>query len=137
MSTLAETGTLIRMVLRRDRVRLPIWIVAIVVTVVGTAAALPESFPTAEARQARAELVDGPAIRMLVGPAFGTDDYSYGAMLHNEVFGTAAVAVALMSIFTLVRHTRADALQRGERRHQLTNETEREFCAPRLLQRLR
>lgn len=108
MSTLAETGTLIRMVLRRDRVRLPIWIVAIVVTVVGTAAALPESFPTAEARQARAELVDGPAIRMLVGPAFGTDDYSYGAMLHNEVFGTAAVAVALMSIFTLVRHTRAE-----------------------------
>ncbi|WP_026874313.1 ABC transporter permease [Jiangella gansuensis] len=106
--TLAGTGTLIRFILRRDRVRLPIWIGAIVLAVVGSLPTFPETYPTAADRQARADLLDNPATVALTGPAYGKDDYTYGAMTANELLGFLAIAVALMSILLMVRHTRAE-----------------------------
>lgn len=107
-STLTGTGTMIRFILRRDRVRLPIWIGAIVLSVVGSLPTFPETYPTAADRQARAGLLDNPATIALTGPGYGTDDYTYGAMTANELLGFIAIAVALMSVLLMVRHTRAE-----------------------------
>ena len=108
MNTLTGTGTLIRFILRRDRVRIPVWIVAILVTIVGTALVLPETYPNEESKIARAELVENPALKLLLGPGFGLDDYDFGPMLANELLGIMTVVLALMSIFLFVRHTRAE-----------------------------
>lgn len=108
-------GTLIRFVLRRDRVRIAIWVAAIVGTVLSTAAALPGLYLTAEARQARAALMANPAAKAIAGPGHGLEDYTFGAMMTQEMLGFTAVAVALMSILLLVRHTRAEEeAQRAE-----------------------
>ncbi len=105
---LAGTGSLVRFILRRDRVRLPVWIVATVGLVLSSVASLPDFFPTAADRQARADLVDNPTFAALTGPGYGTDNYTFGAMVANEYISFTAVIVALMSIFLVVRHTRAE-----------------------------
>lgn len=107
-STLAGTGTLLRFAARRDRVRVPLWVAAIAAGVVGTAASSPGLYPDAASREARAALMTSPAAIALGGPRIGLDDYTLGAMLTNEMLGYAVVFVALMSIFLVVRHTRAD-----------------------------
>jgi ABC-2 type transport system permease protein len=108
MTAFAGTWALIRFILRRDRVRVPIWIVGIVITVAGTALVLPDTFPTQQDRQTRAELVANPAFKMLLGPGIGLEDYTFGAMMSNEMLGITSIAIALMSIFMVVRHTRAE-----------------------------
>jgi ABC-2 type transport system permease protein len=108
MSALTGTGVIVRLVLRRDRVRLPVWIFAIVGFVLLFAGVLPSRFPTEADRQARAVLMESPAAQAMSGPGHGLDDYTYGAMVANELLAFPAVLVALMSIFLLIRHTRAE-----------------------------
>lgn len=106
----AFTGTakLARFILLRDRVRIPVWVVAVVATVVGVAASFADTFPTAADLQARAELVDGPLWIAFNGPGYGLDNYTLGVMVANESLYIAVILVALMSVFLTVRHTRAE-----------------------------
>ncbi|HWC09756.1 MAG TPA: hypothetical protein VG455_00890 [Acidimicrobiales bacterium] len=108
MTTLAGTGGLVRFILRRDRVRLPVWVLSISVSVLGSVASFASTYPTAADRQARARVLDSPVASLFVGPGYGLDDYTYGAMTAQEMLPITALAVALMSIFLVVRHTRAE-----------------------------
>jgi ABC-2 type transport system permease protein len=108
MNAFTGTGTLIRFMLRRDRIRIPIWIIAFVVTLAGTAAVFPDTYPTEADRQSRATLMENPAMRLLIGPLFGSEDYTFGAMMASEMLGLVTVVIGLMSIFMIVRHTRAE-----------------------------
>ncbi len=106
--TLTGTGTMIRFVLRRDRVRLPVWVLSISGFLVGMTSTLPDLYPTAADRQLRADLMANPAGRALTGPGYGLEDYTFGAMIAHEMLGFTAVFVALMGIFLVARHTRAE-----------------------------
>lgn len=108
MTSLTGTWTLIRFILRRDRIRLPIWIIGIVGFFLLLAASFPEIFPTEQERQARAQLMSNPTAIAFRGPGFGLEDYTYGVIMAHELMGYGMVAVALMSIFLVVRHTRAE-----------------------------
>lgn len=108
MSAFTGTLTLLRLILRRDRLRIPIWLGAITLVMIGTAATFPGAYPTLETRQERAELIANPATALILGPGFGIEDYTFGAMLSNEMLGLMCVVVALMSMLLVVRHTRAE-----------------------------
>jgi ABC-2 type transport system permease protein len=108
MTSLTGTGRLIRFILRRDRIRLSVWLLAIALSVMGSVASYAETYPTAADRQTRAEVLDNPASQLFLGPGYGFDNYTYGAMTANEMLPLATVAVALMSVFLVVRHTRAE-----------------------------
>lgn len=99
---------LLRLYLRLDRLRILIWALALGLTLWSSVIALQEAFPDAESRQARAGLMSNPAAVLMSGPAFGLDDYTFGAMVANELGLTLLVAVAIMSILLAVRHTRAE-----------------------------
>jgi ABC-2 type transport system permease protein len=105
---LTGSGTLARLVLRRDRIRIPVWVGALTLWLVAVAASFPGLYPTAAERQARAQLMANPTARALSGPGYGLGDYTFGAMLANETLGLVAVLVALMSVLLVVRHTRAE-----------------------------
>ncbi|HWC70526.1 MAG TPA: ABC transporter permease [Actinomycetota bacterium] len=107
-SALTGTGTLIRFILRRDRIRLAAWVGAIGVSVVLFAASLPTYYTNAAARQARSELMGNPGLRAIAGPGFGLDDYTFGAMIAQEFLSWTAIFVALMSFLLVVRHTRVE-----------------------------
>ncbi|GAB2648598.1 ABC transporter permease [Kribbella swartbergensis] len=102
------TGTLVRFALRRDRVKLPIWIGGIGLGMLYAVSALPAVYGTPEERQVRAELMDSPAATMMSGPGYGLDNYTLGAMITNEMVLYLAIPAAMMSIFLITRHTRAE-----------------------------
>ncbi|MER7128387.1 ABC transporter permease [Streptosporangium saharense] len=107
MSTLTGTGTLVRLVLRRDRLRLPIWIVVIPGLVTATAAAIIELYPNKGERLALGLTIGAnPALRALTGPIF--DPSSAGGLTAWRVTGIAAVLAGLMSVLFVTRHTRAE-----------------------------
>ncbi len=105
---LSGTAALVRLALRRDRVRLPVWIGSLGLMTVYAVQALNGLYPTAADRQVRAVLVSNPAAVMLTGPGYGLSDYTLGAMIANEFALSLVVASAIMSILAVVRHTRAE-----------------------------
>ena len=105
---LTGTGSLVALALRRDRVRLPVWVASLGLMTVYAVQALNALYPTAADRQLRATLVSTPAAVMLTGPGYGLADYTLGAMIANEFALSLVVASAIMSIFVVVRHTRAE-----------------------------
>ena len=106
--SLAGLGTLLRFQLRRDRVRLPVWILGITLAVVSTAVSFPLIYPTAADRAGALQTIDNPGTTALIGAVYGGTDYTYGIMVGHQLLGLISVVAALMSIFTLVRHTRAE-----------------------------
>jgi ABC-2 type transport system permease protein len=107
-SALTGTGVLLAAALRRDRRRLAIWVAALGGLTVYSTVALGAVYPTAADRQARAAVIGTPAGTLLSGPGYGTEDYTLGAMTANELALTVMVAVAIMSVLLVVRHTRAE-----------------------------
>ncbi|TDD35286.1 ABC transporter permease [Actinomadura sp. KC06] len=106
--SLRGTATLVRFTLRRDRVRLPVWIAALVLSTVSSVSSFTTTYPSAKERQARAELMDSPTGAALAGPGHGLDGYTYGAMISNEMLLYVAIFAALMSVLLVTRHTRAE-----------------------------
>src|SRR5690606_16654396 len=74
--------------------------------VVSSAVSFPSIYPTAEDRLGALLTIDNPGTTALIGSVYG--DYTYGIMVGHELLVLTAVAAALMSILTLVRHTRAE-----------------------------
>lgn len=102
------TGALFRLFLRLDRVRITVWALAVYGTVAGSIATLLETYPTPESLQARAALMSNPSAVMMTGPAFGLENYTFGAMVANELSLWTLLAAAIMSVLLVVRHTRAE-----------------------------
>lgn len=107
MSPLAGTGSLIRLALRLDRLRLTIWTVAVAVLIYATASAFRALYPTVESRNVFAgTLARAPALVALTGPPF--DLTTIGGLTAWRVGGFGAVILGLLGAFTVVRHTRAE-----------------------------
>ena len=108
MSRFVATPRLIWFTLRLDRVRIPVWVFGIGLTVLGSVASFKNNYPTAADRQTRAAIVDNAVVKLFTGPGYGLAHYTFGAMTANELLPMTALAVALMNIFLVVRHTRAE-----------------------------
>lgn len=107
MSTLTGTRHLIRLILRRDRVRLPIWLLSILGVVYASAAAVQDQYPTqARLDQYAQTMGNSPAVVVMSGPP--TALHTLGGVTIYEINVTVMVAVALMAVFLVVRHTRAE-----------------------------
>lgn len=101
------TGALVRLILRRDRIRLPIWILSIVGIVYASAGSVSRAYSTPDQIQAYASTMgSSPAVISMSGPPVALD--TLGGILVYETSLTALVAVALMAIFLVVRHTRSE-----------------------------
>lgn len=105
---LAGTGTLLRFNLRRDRVRLPVWIGALVLGTLGSLSSFQQSYPTAADRAGIAQTLDSAAGLAMSGPGHYLDDYGLGSMMGHQMLGFVAVLVGLMSVLAVARHTRTE-----------------------------
>jgi ABC-2 type transport system permease protein len=104
MGAFTGAGRLIRLALRRDRVKLPIWIAAIIGLASVGPPALSEFYGTAE-KQVEYAAITAPSVvsRMLAGPVDGPN---LGSIMMLEYFLFFAVLAAFMSTLTVIRHTR-------------------------------
>lgn len=104
----SKTGTMTRFLLRRDRIRIPIWLITLSFITVITATAFTGLYQTEQERQAIAETMKNPAMTAMVGPGYGLDHYTEGPMMAHQMLLFTAIVVAIMSILLVTRHTRAD-----------------------------
>ncbi|MGA7470229.1 MAG: ABC transporter permease, partial [Halobacteriota archaeon] len=106
MSEFSGTGALIRLILRRDRLLLPIWIALPPLFVVVVAAAFVSLYPTAASQQLlAAQIVSSPGFVALLG---SVSSATIGGLTAWRSSLFAAVIVAGANALTVIRHTRAD-----------------------------
>jgi ABC-2 type transport system permease protein len=101
------TPALVRFVLRRDRIRLPVWIGSILAITYASAEAVANTYDTPTEIASYAEnLGNSPATIAMAGPPVALEQI--GGILVYETSLTALLGVALMAAFTVVRHTRGE-----------------------------
>lgn len=111
-SGLAGIGGLIRLILRRDRVFLPIWMLAVVGVVVQWVSTAATVYPTPASRRARFdEVAESPMFLLFQGQMF---DASLGSVVAQRAVPQGAIFAALGAALLLVRHTRTEE-QTGRR----------------------
>ncbi len=98
-----------RFLTRRDRLRGLVWFGATVGVFAASTASVMGLYETPDEIQAYADLSQiDPALKAFAGPGNGLDDPTQGAIVMNEMMLFTYIAVALMCIFLVVRHTRAE-----------------------------
>jgi ABC-2 type transport system permease protein len=107
-NALAGTRTLLRFNLRRDRIRIPVWIGALSLGTVATAASYQDLYPSQADLDTVANTMDSPAGLAMTGPREFLSDYNLGALMGHQMLGFMVVLVAIMSILMVVRHTRTE-----------------------------
>jgi ABC-2 type transport system permease protein len=106
VTSLDGTRTLVWLALRRDRIMVPTWIAALVVTMVGSAASYANLYTTPESlRELTAGIGDNAATLAIYGPVY---DVSIGGLTAWKPGVVALVLVALMNLLVIGRHTRGD-----------------------------
>lgn len=99
-------GALTRLAFRRDRIMLPAWLYILTIVVVGTGYSFKGLYKTAASRESIAAGIGRSASNLaLGGPLYGD---SIGALTVYKIGAGSVVAAGLMSIFLVIRHTRAD-----------------------------
>ena len=107
-SPLTGLGSLVRLYGRISRRAILLWALAVLVLVPASIFAMEETYPDQDALDARAMLLDNPSAVMMTGPYFATDQYTFWAMVANELFLYILVPAAIMSVLLTVRHTRGE-----------------------------
>jgi ABC-2 type transport system permease protein len=105
MTSLTGTRALIRLALRLDRVRLSVWVLGLAVMPMGTAANYLKLYPTEADLRAVSGVFTNPSLVALSGPLF---DVSIGGLTAWKIGVTEFILAGLMSLLTVVRHTRTE-----------------------------
>lgn len=99
------TWSLLRLVLRRDRLLMPLWIVCLAIAPMGYLSSIKAAYPDAAARQHFYDLNASSATFVVRnGPLYGS---SPGNLLAWQC-GFVPVVVGLIALLTVVRHTRTE-----------------------------
>ncbi|GAA0603494.1 multidrug efflux ABC transporter permease [Virgibacillus siamensis] len=96
------------LIVRRERMRLLIWMMALSVLTFALAGSLKEMYPDTKDRLAMLGTMKNPAMETMVGQVYSDGSYSFGSMMANQMLLFTALAFAIMSILFVARHTRAD-----------------------------
>jgi ABC-2 type transport system permease protein len=106
-SELAGTATLTRFALRRDRVRIAVWVLSIALLVMSTAGSVKGLYPTQADLDEAAQASEGNAAAIVFnGPDVALD--TVGGQIAFQIGAFGLVTVALMSIFVIGRQTRGE-----------------------------
>ncbi|UFT99329.1 ABC transporter permease [Radiobacillus kanasensis] len=100
-------GSLSKLIIRRDRIRIPLWFVGICFFTFMVPIAFTELYGSQEQRDVMAKTMENPAMTAMVGPA-DLSNYTLGVMTAHQMLLLTALVVGLMSILLVTRHTRGD-----------------------------
>ncbi|MFC7457467.1 ABC transporter permease [Brachybacterium sp. GCM10030267] len=106
-SPLTGTLAITRHILRRDRVRMSVWVLSMAAFIAYFSVALSSIFDDS-ALAARAEVMRTPSGIVMGGPGYGLDDYAPMVAVANEGTTWTVLALSIMAILHVVRHTRAE-----------------------------
>lgn len=106
MTELTGTWPLVLFILRRDRVRIAVWILSITALVAATASSIKALFPTRASLDHAAAASQNAAVIAFNGPPQGLDTVGGEVAFQAGTFGL--ILVGLMSLLMIGRCTRAD-----------------------------
>ncbi|WP_407272108.1 ABC transporter permease [Radiobacillus sp. PE A8.2] len=106
-NTVAKIGPLSRLIIRQDRIRIPIWLIGLIFFTLVVPASFSDLYGTDEQREGLAETMQNPAMTAMVGPG-DLDNYTLGVMTAHQMLLMTAAVVGLMSILLVIRHTRTE-----------------------------
>ena len=101
----SNTGKLTRFILRQERVTIVVWIIALLLA--ACISAVLEAQPHEEILQGLAAR-QNPIRIAIQGPVFGLEYSQAGNLFASQMLLFKMVAVAIMNIFMVIRHTRGD-----------------------------
>ncbi|MBM7790461.1 ABC transporter permease [Tenggerimyces flavus] len=105
MNALVGTGKLVRLILRRDRFLLPIWILLFGLLPTTYISAITELYPTVAQQALYAQTAGAnPTFLSLYGPIWSHD---IGGIVTQRA-GFLPIMIALISVLTVIRHTRTE-----------------------------
>jgi ABC-2 type transport system permease protein len=104
----ANFGRYFMFICKRERVSSPIWLASCVCVFAGMAALYPRFMTDEASSAALAAMMDTPAMVAMMGPAYGTDIYTPAIAMASQCLVWYLLAIAVMNIFLVNRHTRAD-----------------------------
>lgn len=106
MDDFAGTGAMIWLILRRDKIIIPLFILFMVLFVVGVAASFINLYGDEAIRMSfYLQMQNNPTIGALLGAVF---DPSIGALTAWRVGVGASLIIGLISVFLIIRHTRSE-----------------------------
>lgn len=103
-----NTFKIFRFYIRRDRWSTLIWLLSVPFVTGAVALTFEHIYGTEAEREAIKEIILNPAITAMVGPAYGIDHYMTSTMMSHQMLLFTMIAVAIMNIIIVVRHTRKD-----------------------------
>jgi ABC-2 type transport system permease protein len=110
VTVLAGTRSLVRLALRRDRIRLPLWLGAFLLVTLAVASSYDELYPTPGQRQAFAfGVATNPGFLALLGRPY--DLLSTGGFVAWRIGAPMAAMLGLMNLLLVARHTRSEEEQ--------------------------
>ena len=107
-NSFARLGTYLRFLFRRERLISPIWILCLSGIVVAFAALYPALVPGEIEMLQLATSMSTPAMVAMMGNPYGFEQLSQASVMAQECLIWYLIAVAIMNIFLINRHTRAD-----------------------------
>ncbi|HJD79297.1 MAG TPA: ABC transporter permease, partial [Corynebacterium pollutisoli] len=107
MNALTGTGALLRFMLRRDRLRAPLWVLGMTAMAGYIVVALGTVLDQ-ESLQGMAQMAAAPVTALIGGPGYGFDDITVPRFLAGLYGAYLMIGAAFMSMTTISRHTRAE-----------------------------
>jgi ABC-2 type transport system permease protein len=107
-SSYAGFAALLRLALRRDRVKLPVWIVALGVMAFYVTNALRIAYPHESDIKAITGFMNSPAGTVMSGPGYGLDDPTHATAFAAVYTLYLYLGAAFMSVLLVSRHTAAE-----------------------------
>jgi ABC-2 type transport system permease protein len=102
------TWQMVRFYLRRDRIKLPAWVVGIALTVAYYTNALPALFGSGEGLKSASKFLTGPIGAVFGGPGYGAENLTIERFFVGEYSLYVMIGAALMSFLLVSRHTRVE-----------------------------
>lgn len=105
----AGSARLLRLALREDRLRIALWTAGLTGMALVTVPSVEAAYGGVEGMQARAQVAGNAATVLINGPTFtGPGQVTLGSVVASELGMMTFLAVAVMSILLVTRHTRAE-----------------------------
>jgi len=105
-ANLTGTGTLVRLILRRDRIALPLWVAVVSLLPMALAASFAQLYPTAAALQEfAAENMATPAAIAVLGLVYAP---TLGGLVAWRSGLQSAILIGIVSLLLVIRHTRSE-----------------------------
>jgi len=93
--------------LRRERITSSVWIASLVFMIVGLVPGMRQALD-ADSQTALFAMMENPSLVAMMGPAYSLVNKTFGSLYTGVMLLISALAVGLMNIFLIIRHTRAD-----------------------------